>query len=75
MRKLHSEQLKHIDTLLPESDGTQSPVAQGHCGVLNQGGILGCVDKVLGCMWPCLRRGWTRWPPEVPCNLNHSVFL
>jgi len=20
-----------------------------------------------------LNRGWTRWPPEVPANLNHSV--
>lgn len=26
--------------------------------------------------WPCLeQRGWSRWPPEVPSNLNHSVIL
>lgn len=26
-----------------------------------------------GCL--CLSRGCTRWPPEVPSNLNHSVIL
>ncbi|NWX01122.1 TNPO1 protein, partial [Caloenas nicobarica] len=41
--------------------------------------VLRDIQKPSGCgsRWPYLRRGrhWTRRPPEVPSNLNHSVLI
>ena len=34
------------------------------------------LDMVLGnCLWVTLleQGGWTRWPPELPSHLDHSV--
>lgn len=54
--------------------GEPAQVAWRGCGV----SILGDLQKPLGQSslsdhaWA---GGWTRWPPEVPASLNHSVIL
>lgn len=44
----------------------------------SEGDQQGCLDMVLGKrLWVALpeQGAWTRWPPEVPSHLNHSVIL
>lgn len=61
-------------------DWPQAHITQRDWGVSLLGGMA---QKNVTWTWswaassgcPCLSRDWTRWPPEVPSNLNHPVIL
>lgn len=55
----------------------QAPPGPGCWACLSiaaHGGPSPSLETELLTRWPCLSRGWTRWSPEVPANLNHSVI-
>ena len=62
----------------PEGDRALVQAAHGACGVSLCGDIKKLPEwdlRQLAVGGPAWARAWTRWPPEVPSNLKHSVIL
>ena len=80
--KIQEGPSEHEETLFYcEVAWALAQVAHGGCGCIS---ILGRYSKavwmrcwVTSSRWPSLSKegGWTKWPPEVPTNLSHSVIL